>query len=153
MDLISTALVEGIKWFATTILPKLWKIIVDWVVKAVKRAIAEAAIAGFKYFLKEVADAVLEIMKTYEQKGRQWYVNETVKAMRFNDVPSEIANRTKLNKEVDCSNELEEKLELVNWFAESLLCLYLLQLWQLLLRLLQSQQLLTFIKRKKILFQ
>lgn len=67
-------------------------------------------VEGARYFVKEMKDACLQITKTYEKQGSQWFVDETTKVLPFSDVPSELEGRTRLNKEVDFTNELEYEL-------------------------------------------
>ena len=59
-------------------------------------------------------DAQLDIIKTYRKLGGKWEITTKTKVIGYNELPPELAGRTKLNKEVDFSNELEHQLELLN---------------------------------------
>lgn len=110
--MIPIIIIEGIKIFATTVLPKLWKKIVNWTIKTLKEAIIVGAIEGFKYFVKKLRGQFLQIIKEYDRQGSQWFVTEKTKII--NEVPHEIEYGAVENREVDFSDELQEKLELIS---------------------------------------
>jgi len=104
--------IELIQKVVISLVAKIWKIVVKWLITTVKVALAKAAIEGVKYFIKETKKACLQIAKMYEKQGRQWFVNEVTKVLSFNEVPSDLKGRTILDEEVDFSDDLQDQLEL-----------------------------------------
>jgi enoyl-CoA hydratase/carnithine racemase len=94
-----------------------WDSIKQWLHKAVQKAqeLLDVAVLGVKVFIKKMKEAYEEIVKTYQQdKHGQWHQTTVTRKISASEVPPEILAKAKMQQaEVDVSNEVEKRLQLM----------------------------------------
>lgn len=112
MIFINFGLLGSLTFFALRKLTNLWREIVNWVKKHVKKVISK--IEGYKYLIAGKIGEMVQKLREYWKEDKQWYMKETTTPIEESEVPPEILENYKKKKaaEYDATNELNEQLEL-----------------------------------------
>lgn len=120
IEVIGTALLMGAFIVAGVgIVATFWNDLVDFAKDIVQKAqkvleVLNRVVYGVKVFLKKIIEGVQEIVRhySYSEVDKQWQETTTTRTVSENEVPEEIRNKLKYNREEDFTQEL--KLQITN---------------------------------------
>lgn len=115
--MIPVLLLAGAAALIGAVVYKFWDEIVQFAVKVYNHLPERIRkkIQGFVSTIQKIGKKLLNVIKNYayDPVEDQWTEHTTEKIVNANDVPEHIRNKVQKSEEVDISEDVKEKLELV----------------------------------------
>ena len=111
--MILTTLLAGAAIIAGVgIVAAFWNDLLNFLKKAIQkvRKIVDGIVYGCKVFIKKMREGVKEISRHYSKVDQHWEETTITKVISESEVPPEILERARTNRELDITEELEMQL-------------------------------------------